>query len=771
MFIPYASDQPFYRRPWVTYGILLINFVVLIYEKTLSYGGYLDFLNQFAYSPATGSLPALITSLFVHAGILHFLGNMWMFALVAPVIEDRFGSIKFLILYLGSGVAGTLFQTLFIPPDQAHTLIFGSSGCVFGIMGAYALLFPYSSIKVFYFLFLYYRVYSGTFKCPALLLFGLYFLMNVFNLWIVPDKTVAYGAHSAGFIIGAAAVAILFGFKHFVGEENSPAEGLKDYSARTIKETKKSEDVIPELTLEKAREQLQRLVFIGDADEVEKFYSEALALFPDLVLEPGPQYDLASFLARHGKDALALHSFERLIESAPGIPIAEQALLSAAQLCMKIPGKEEQALDYLNRFIKTNLTPQQYQEAAYLIQQIEAQMKEKHQKQTHEDFISTPEAESPEEKTLEQPEQTPESLTSLTGGSEPTVMEKKTEDKKVKDILDVSMTSLSGLDFIDLELDKEELAEEQSSPGKPASVEEQPGIEKTRTFAPITDEQTLSQSSDRPPITEREISEKKSFEEKKVVPKPKSAVTEKKKLPSEDEKIDWENKRYFLIIPLKEKIKFRQLAETIASYSKVSLAEAERALVNGKGIILHDVPYTDAKELRSALREKGQNIIAIVDEDSVRLPPVEEALKGWFYAELLELQLEESGESRQFKWKDVLLLSCGNVDCDPGRGAYKNLLDIIVSTDMQTRQRIRIWESTFDFKSSNLPLKKLAQENFLMLVKQIFKHASNAVMTQVVIEMMKQDQLSPRQFGSMETYENYLLWNYLYHFGKRLPDK
>ncbi|MCD6386558.1 hypothetical protein J7M23_12385, partial [Candidatus Sumerlaeota bacterium] len=365
-----------------------------------------------------------------------------------------------------------------------------------------------------------------------------------------------------------------------------------------------------------------------------------------------------------------------------------------------------------------------------------------------------------------------ESVSPLPESSEPAGQEEKGEDKKVKELLDVSMTSILDLDFLDkvLEEDVEPSGDAQISLEKPASGEEKPLRQKPKTFAPITDEQTKSQVTDKSStIPQKKISDKEPEEEHRPKPETEPVVSGKEEIAEEEKMNDWREKNYFLIIPLKEKINFRLLSETIARYNNVSLAVAERALVNGKGIILHNVPYEDARELRDSLRQKGQNIIAIVDDDAAHLPPAEEVLKGWFYSELLELQLEKGLTSQQFKWKDVLFLSCGNIDCDPGRGAYKNLLDIIVNTEKQSKQHLRIWETTFDFKSSNLPLKKIAQENFLLLVEQVYKYASNAVMTQVVIEMIRQKQLSPRRFGSMETYENYLLWNYLYHFGTRLP--
>lgn len=693
MLIPYGSDQPFYRRPWVTYALLLINFLVLVYEKTLGPRSLLEFLQNFAFIPAEFSLPTLFTSLFVHAGIIHFLGNMWFLALVAPVVEDRFGHIKFSLIYLLGGILGTLFQTLFIPAEASAIKIFGSSGSVFSVIGAYTILYPYSHIKVFYFFTFYWaRIYSGTWKIPALIVWGFYFILNTLKLGIVPAASIAYGAHSAGFVVGAVAAAAFFGLRQFIGKEDRAKEALVDFPAKKIFFPQEEKEEGAEITEEKARTQLLRLVFMGDAEEVEKYYSEVVAQFPEFVLQPGPQFDLGRFLAKHNKFALALHAFERLIETAPEVPVGEQSLLEAGRLCLTVPGKLEQGLDYLQRFIKGEISSQQYQEASQLIQLIQSKL-------------------------VVREKEIPEQI------------------KEVKEMPEVSSLPAQAVrdmreqDEIDLELEKE--------------AESKPLV-KPKIIAPITEEQTAAP----------EISE--------TLQKPET----RNQKPAE---IDWQQAKYFLIIPRKEQINYELLAEAIANYRQIELPEAEWSLIIGKGIVLRDLPFEAAVKIQQELRKRGQNIYAVVADEHTLLPPPIDVKTCWLYSDYLQVKLETQEARQRYRWQDIIFLSCGSIDVEPGQGAFKSILDFVIfATD--SPQLLRIWETTFDFKASNLPLKIVAQENFLMLVKEFCQRSSRAVITPVLREMVRQEALSPRQFATMEIYENYSLWYYLSHFGKQLPN-
>jgi len=156
--------------------------------------------------PADFEAPALITHQFVHAGLLHLLGNLFFFYLVGPAMEDVWGRPLFLGFYLLSGVAAALvFMARY--PDLNEPLI-GASGAIAGVMGAFAVRFWDSRLTFVYFVWMV-RIYQGTFTAPAWLMLGLWavgelaFAMGVWAFFSVADLgDVGFLAHVGGFVFG-----------------------------------------------------------------------------------------------------------------------------------------------------------------------------------------------------------------------------------------------------------------------------------------------------------------------------------------------------------------------------------------------------------------------------------------------------------------------------------------------------------------------------------------------------------------------------------------
>jgi len=156
--------------------------------------------------PADVKAPALITHQFIHAGFLHLLGNLFIFYLVGPAMEDVWGRPLFLGFYLLSGVAAALvFMAKY--PDLNEPLI-GASGAIAGVMGAFAVRFWNSRLTFVYFVWMI-RIYQGTFTAPAWLMLGLWavgelaFAMGIWAFFSVADLgDVGFLAHVGGFVFG-----------------------------------------------------------------------------------------------------------------------------------------------------------------------------------------------------------------------------------------------------------------------------------------------------------------------------------------------------------------------------------------------------------------------------------------------------------------------------------------------------------------------------------------------------------------------------------------
>ncbi|TMD10764.1 MAG: rhomboid family intramembrane serine protease, partial [Chloroflexi bacterium] len=148
--IPLRDYNPTRRPSLLTWGLILINFAVYFY---LAQNPVMDenAIAQYAVIPAEITagrhLGTLITSMFLHANLLHVGGNMLFLWIFGNNVEDRLGEIKFVIIYFAAGIAGSLLQ-IFIDPTSTVPML-GASGAISGILAAYVLYFPRARVLTF----------------------------------------------------------------------------------------------------------------------------------------------------------------------------------------------------------------------------------------------------------------------------------------------------------------------------------------------------------------------------------------------------------------------------------------------------------------------------------------------------------------------------------------------------------------------------------------------------------------------------------------------
>jgi len=188
--------------PIVTLTLIAVNVFVFVLELS---GGE-AFINTWSLVPANIMTPhgfiTIFTSMFMHAGWEHILGNMLFFWVFAPQIEDVMGSVSFLIFYLLGGVAATVAQVAIDPTSTVPIL--GASGAIAAVMGAFLITYPRDQIRTVVFLGRFMRI---TFL-PAVVMVGLWFLSQLFSevgalSQVQADGGVAYVAHIGGFVFGA----------------------------------------------------------------------------------------------------------------------------------------------------------------------------------------------------------------------------------------------------------------------------------------------------------------------------------------------------------------------------------------------------------------------------------------------------------------------------------------------------------------------------------------------------------------------------------------
>jgi len=147
-------------------------------------------------------LGTLVSHQFLHADIMHILGNMWILFIFGDNVEDRLGRWKYLIFYLSCGCIAGLTQVLANPSDSRPCI--GASGAIAGVMGAYLMLYPHAGVKTFIWLFIVPTI-------PAWLILIGWFALNCYYSTVPGGcaQAIAWYAHLGGFCFGAAAILAL----------------------------------------------------------------------------------------------------------------------------------------------------------------------------------------------------------------------------------------------------------------------------------------------------------------------------------------------------------------------------------------------------------------------------------------------------------------------------------------------------------------------------------------------------------------------------------
>jgi membrane associated rhomboid family serine protease len=199
---PLRDDRPTYTPPIVTTLLIVACALVFFYEISLDDYSRDYFISRYALVPAHLRASTLVTSMFLHGGWSHIIGNMIFLWAFGKSLEDAMGHSKFLTFYLVSGVAAAIVQIFFNFNSTLPTL--GASGAIAGVMGAYLVKFPRARIHTLIFLF----IFITTTDIPAAFILIYWFITQLFSEYgsitqtQVANGGVAYAAHIGGFITG-----------------------------------------------------------------------------------------------------------------------------------------------------------------------------------------------------------------------------------------------------------------------------------------------------------------------------------------------------------------------------------------------------------------------------------------------------------------------------------------------------------------------------------------------------------------------------------------
>ncbi len=208
--IPLKDDNPTHNTPYVTIGLIALNIVVHLAQLPMGLEERMVFIKTYGFVPArlfTGEgafspispVATIFSSMFMHGGIMHLLGNMLYLWIFGNNIEDIMGPVRFIVFYLLCGIGAAMLQGV-LDPDSLVPMV-GASGAISGILGGYLIRFPRARVTVLLFLFVFIQVIQV--RASVVLGFWIVFqLISGVGTLGAKGGGVAFFAHIGGFAAG-----------------------------------------------------------------------------------------------------------------------------------------------------------------------------------------------------------------------------------------------------------------------------------------------------------------------------------------------------------------------------------------------------------------------------------------------------------------------------------------------------------------------------------------------------------------------------------------
>ncbi len=372
MFFPVGDDNPSRRAPVVTWTLIALNVAVFVAVNVLGWGrgaGDLrDVFLRFGFDQRHPFSPRILSSMFLHAGLLHLAGNMWVLWIVGDNVEDKLGRARYLLLYLLGGMCATwayVVTSRFAPavgevlgsegPVSAVPLV-GASGAIFAIMGTYLAFFPEARIHMLLWFFFFVQVVPVRAKW-------------IIGAWVLQDLaltvlsrgpasgSVATAAHVGGALFGIAAGVFL---KPRVGGGGAgdPWDVHTGFASHADESRRpgwfsRGPRVMPALPTESQlvaiEDAIVREVRAGRVDSALDLYPRYEAMAREKPL-PGPvQIEIAHEFFRRGLPNEAHDAYQRYLETFPRGDDAAEACFRLGILFARAFGRPDDARTYLGR--------------------------------------------------------------------------------------------------------------------------------------------------------------------------------------------------------------------------------------------------------------------------------------------------------------------------------------------------------------------------------------------------------------------------------------
>jgi membrane associated rhomboid family serine protease len=383
VFLPIGDSPNPPGTPWMTYLLIAVNVVVYVVLLPAGFqpadiddpalrdylqmiakesGGSMRELGRMAeqisvydlivyrhgFKPAEPSLFDMFTSMFLHGGLLHLLGNMLFLWIYGDNIEHRLGRWRFLLAYLATGIIASLGDGMIRMESGIPSV--GASGAISGVLGLYFIWFPRNRVRVWIFLF---PFFANVVEMPARLVLGIYILFNniVPLLLSAGSGGVSYGAHIGGFIAGTA---IAFASDRFI-------------SARPEADVRRRPSGVPPVVRADAAGRFRQAMQEGRWDLAAELYFTAPHTLTRQLLSPWEKIALGHELERHNHPKAALAAYQRALVDHPGGPGRAAAHLGAARVMMGPMRNPTGAYQHLYAALEEDPTPEERTQARSLM--------------------------------------------------------------------------------------------------------------------------------------------------------------------------------------------------------------------------------------------------------------------------------------------------------------------------------------------------------------------------------------------------------------------
>lgn len=334
MFLPFRDEPNPPGTPFVNYALLAANILVFavlmapLMMQEPAPGGeepFAEFVMRWGFRPAEGSVVTLFTSMFMHGGWAHLIGNMLFLWIYGDNVEARLGHAWYLVAYLATGALATLsFAVLDLSSDVP---LVGASGAISGVLGFYFVFFPRNVVHVFVFFF---PFIMNVVAIPARIVLGFYLVFsNIIPLFVEAAHGasggggIAYAAHIGGFVGGLGA-AYALGAR---GADRVP-------EPTTVRRSGSVLNPANHTGLERA---IRSLVAAGRVDEAAERYFQASK--GSVELEPQDGLEIGRWLVENDNPQAALHVFQDLIRRYPRGETAAWAHLGAGYVQASFLGR------------------------------------------------------------------------------------------------------------------------------------------------------------------------------------------------------------------------------------------------------------------------------------------------------------------------------------------------------------------------------------------------------------------------------------------------